>query len=67
MTLLHAGDNVGAANNTFAEKKPVYADSPLEITKMLATYDEWRPSQIDDRQSKLAELAVRVWPLTFGE
>ena len=67
MTLLHAEDNVSAANNTFAEKRPVYADSPLEITKMLATYGGWGPSQIDDRQAKLAELAVKVWPLTFGE
>jgi hypothetical protein len=67
MTLLHAGDNVGAANNTFVDKKPVYAGSPLEITKALAVYDAWGPNQIDDRQGKLAELAVRIWPLTFGE
>jgi hypothetical protein len=67
MTLLHAADNVDAANNTFAKKKPIYAASPLEITKALGAYDEWGPTQIDDRQTELAKLAVRVWPLTFGE
>jgi hypothetical protein len=65
MTLLHSGDNVDIGNGTFIEKKPAYTGSPLEITKMLASYDEWTPTQIEERQTKLAEIAVKVWPLTW--
>jgi hypothetical protein len=65
MTLLHAGDNIGAANRPFAEKKPVYAGSPLEITKELSGYDDWGPAEIERRQARLAELALRVWPITL--
>ena len=33
-------------------------------SKEAATPDEWTTAEIDERQMRLAELAVKVWPLS---
>jgi hypothetical protein len=56
-------------NKLFAEKKLIYAASPLVLTQEVADYDDWGPVQIDQRQARLADLAPRfgrcnLWNLT---
>ena len=63
MVLLGAVDNVKVANNSFSEKRPVYKESPFELTKMVASYETWGPDEIEKQQSEMAKLAPTVWPV----
>ena len=58
---INGSDQYG--NQTFTIKKPFIAAAPFELTKEIATYPDWGPDQIAQRQLKLAELAVKTWPL----
>jgi hypothetical protein len=49
-------------SEAFADKKRVYAASPYILTTMIAGAEAWTAETIDERQNKLAELAVRTWP-----
>lgn len=63
MVLLRATANVTAANSGFTEKKNVYeSPSALLLTKEVAGYSKWGLEEINDRQQKMAELAVKTWP-----
>jgi Protein of unknown function (DUF1524) len=63
LVLLSSRDNVAVANKTFTEKKPVVAASPFNLTKEIATYDQWGPVAIDGQQQRMAALAAKVWPI----
>ena len=63
LTLLHLTRNRAQKNSGFRKKQPVYAASALEITKEVAAYQKWDLVSIKDRQSKLAEIALRAWAL----
>jgi uncharacterized protein with ParB-like and HNH nuclease domain len=56
-------NSIEVGNNKFKIKKPFYTEAPFELTKQIATYPDWGPDQIAQRQLKLAELAVKTWPL----
>ena len=60
-TLLQASKNSGLQSADFEAKKKVYAVSPYEITKAISKQNEWTKTQIDERQKKLAELALKAW------
>jgi hypothetical protein len=62
MALLQAGKNVGVGNSSFAEKKKLYAKSAFQITKEVSKFQKWTLDQINQRQAKLAKLAVKTWP-----
>ena len=62
LVLLNAGANSTIGNDTFEAKRSVFASSPFALTKNVATYEKWGISEIDDRQAKLAKLAVKTWP-----
>lgn len=50
----------------FFDKKKIYADSQIGITKALAEYEgDWKPEYIEKRQNELAELAVKTWSLNL--
>jgi hypothetical protein len=55
--------NGAVANKSFAEKRNVLSKAPYKLTSMIAEYEYWGPEQITERQNKLAELAVRAWPV----
>lgn len=62
LTLLATRLNVKAANAEFSEKRSHFAKSTINMTKDLCELTEWTPAEIDARQNKLADLAVKAWP-----
>lgn len=64
LTLFAGPLNKVASNNPYERKKKPYRESGIEITKSLpATYPEFRFEQVDDRSARLAELAIKIWPM----
>jgi hypothetical protein len=66
MALLRSGVNKDIGNKSFADKKVAFADSGYDLTREITKCDEWTMIEIRDRQQRLAKLAVKTWPLTFG-
>lgn len=62
LALLKAGKNSDLGNCSFEKKKPAYRDSMFVLTNQIAEMPQWTIREIEDRQIKLAELAVRTWP-----
>jgi len=63
LTVMDSALNRQASNAPFDDKKAIYAQSRIEITRSLADFPDWTPERIQERQNLLAEKAVRVWPL----
>lgn len=63
LTLLQARDNSDMRSASFREKRVVYENTPYLITQMIAVESEWGPNEIDERQKRLAEWAIKAWPL----
>jgi Protein of unknown function DUF262/Protein of unknown function (DUF1524) len=63
MTLLRATKNVEAGNRSFDDKKKFFHGSTLPITRQVLEYNGWSSEQVNDRQSKMAKLAIRTWPI----
>ena len=55
--------NSDVGNSSFESKKALYGDSAFELTKEIATYDEWTTENINTRQERLAELAIKTWTI----
>ena len=64
MVLLPADENVALGNRGFEEKKAVFKESRLTLTAGVKDYDSWTPGDISKRQTYLAKIAVRAWPLS---
>jgi hypothetical protein len=62
LVLMKAGENAAAGNEGFDVKKPYYKASSFVLTVEVGDYPEWGPTQIEDRQRKLAKVAVSTWP-----
>jgi Protein of unknown function (DUF1524) len=57
--------NNSLGNEGFSTKRAVSAESPFSLTKLIAkTKTDWTIKDINDRQVRLATLAIRAWPLT---
>jgi hypothetical protein len=67
MVLLRANQNRDIGNKSFPEKKAVFKASGYYITQQIAEYDEWGLDEIRLRQMELAKIAIKTWPLTFGD
>ena len=63
MVILQAKQNVLAGNAPFHEKKKVFEPSAFLLTSQVAKFENWGPSEIEERQRTLAKLAVETWPL----
>jgi len=63
LTLLDKRMNSDIGNGPFEGKKEVYRESELIITKKIAEYSDWAPSEIEERQKELAKKAVEIWGL----
>ena len=57
--------NRDIGNLPFREKKKVFAQSEISLTRDLTEFSVFTREQIDARQSEMAELAPRVWSLKF--
>ena len=62
LALLLAKNNSDLKSSDFKTKKNIYKDSPYELTRQIATVDDWTEEQITSRQKTLAEYAIRAWP-----
>ena len=62
MALLRARINVESGNDGFDLKKPSYVQSDFQLTELIGDYNAWGSREIEDRQKKLAQLAVATWP-----
>jgi Protein of unknown function DUF262/Protein of unknown function (DUF1524) len=61
--LLNARTNGALGSKSYAEKKPIYEESELGMTREAAEeFEDWTPEAIANRQIALAELAVTAWP-----
>jgi hypothetical protein len=65
LALMKSGDNSITGNSKFSEKKEVFAKSSLTLTKSIAKNEDWKESDIINRQKKLATLAVKTWSGKF--
>lgn len=63
MCLLLASENARIGNGLIGSKRKVYVKSAFELTREIADEAEWGRDEIDERQSRLAVLAVKTWPL----
>jgi hypothetical protein len=61
--LLQASQNSALGNKGFLKKKQVLLDADFELTKWAGQNKSWSVSEIEDRQKRLAKLAVLTWPL----
>ena len=53
--------NKKISNQSFEEKKKRYKDSIIYPNQELTTYTKWTSLEIEDRQKKLAKLALEIW------
>lgn len=63
MVLLRASENSHLKSVGFQEKRRTYARSPYELTSQVGGSEDWSTAAILGRQSMLAEMALKVWPL----
>ena len=64
LALLQVGDNSNLDRNPFEVKKQVLAACAYSLTAMIGKdFSTWGTHQIEIRQQKLAEVAVKTWPL----
>lgn len=58
------GHNAKLSDRSFKEKqnmKDGFADSPLQLNRMLAKLDIWNETSIENRAKALADKAIEVW------
>jgi hypothetical protein len=60
-TLMDSKTNVKIGNSSFAEKQKHFASSRIELTREILNYSRWGIAEINERQEKLAQLAVAIW------
>lgn len=63
LCLLQKTPNSSARSDEFVKKRALYADSPYVLTSEVAKFSEWGPNEIAQRQQKMADIAVRAWPV----
>lgn len=67
LALLSSKLNVRVGNKSFTEKRGVYKDSAYKITHDLEKFTgNFGLTEIKQRQTELAKVAVATWPLTFN-
>jgi hypothetical protein len=63
MALLQAVKNSTIGNGSFADKKKVFEKSAYDLTLEVSRESSWGETEIEARQERLANLAVKTWPL----
>lgn len=63
MTLLDPTMNGDIANKPFSEKLTIYKSSPLLITQEISSFSKWGADEIEERQSAMADDALKIWTL----
>lgn len=63
LTLLERTLNAGLEDKPFSEKRATYGESAFTLTRELSQSDNWDFESAARRAERLADLAVRAWPL----
>ena len=63
MVLLSATLNRDIGNDSFDEKRGIFGESEYQLTKEITLQQTWGPAEIENRQKRLSDLAVKAWPL----
>ena len=63
MALLTGTLNRDIGNDPFGYKREILALSDYQLTKEIADEQVWGPAEIERRQERLSQLAVKAWPL----
>ncbi len=61
MTLLTPAQNHRLGNASFAEKRAIFAEDAMEITRRVGEAERWTPREIDKRQRWMADIAAVIW------
>lgn len=61
LTLLGTSDGRDRSNANFTVKKNSFSQSPIKITRQLASYDDWTPEIVKARSEEIASEAAKVW------
>ena len=64
LTIMDSNLNVAADNDPFEDKKTVYQQSRIEITRSIIYLPNWDTDAIENRQQELSQIAVQVWSLS---
>ena len=67
MALVKRVQNRDMANRPFLEKRDTFRSSGYYTTQDIAKYDHWDLATIRERQTELAAIAAKTWPLTFSD
>jgi len=62
LTLMLGLLNRKASNNAFSEKRKLYQESDIFMTRQLANFSTWGIQEIDERSKTLAKFAVQAYP-----
>jgi uncharacterized protein with ParB-like and HNH nuclease domain len=63
LALMQASANSRAGNASFSDKSTRYATSSFKLTSEIANEKKWGTEEIDARQLRLANLAVKTWSI----
>ena len=63
LCLLDSGFNSKVSGKNFDYKKPILKASTLKLTSMIADYQAWGRTDVENRQKQLAGIAVKTWPI----
>lgn len=61
LALLSGPLNRTMSNQPFCDKKIYYGKSKIEPNRELASLDVWTPKEINDRQERFANCALKIW------
>ncbi|MDA8330378.1 MAG: DUF262 domain-containing protein [Candidatus Dormibacteraeota bacterium] len=56
------GYNPELGNSSFEQKRAIYADSHLELTRAIAKSERWGREEIEKRGAQLADRVISIWP-----
>ncbi len=56
------GYNPELGNSSFEQKRAIYAESHLELTRAIAKSERWGREEIEKRGAQLADRVVTIWP-----
>ena len=63
-TLLTGTWNNKLSNKPYLEKKPYYSDSTFRLNRYFDNIDEWNAELIGNRCEYLADIILKMWPIT---
>lgn len=63
LAILSSKKNSTGGNEDFSTKKGIYENSEFVLTKDIAQLRRWDKKAVDERQKKLAAIAVKIWSL----